>query len=722
MIRTGIYFRFIAAMTALALVPLLFLGASLLNISERGMQAAVLELHTKLAEKLAQGLQVYFRTIDDGIRFTIGAVQHSNLKWPEKQDLLRAFIESHPDIEELSVVDKKGAEVLKVYNPSLLDKPALMSRAEDAGYREFSRAKDRTVRITPRPGQAPRLEIYYPLNAALSLRVSLLLKSLWESVGAERVGGTGYAIVVDKEGRPILYPPDRMRPELIKLLPERPIVQQALRAVSIGSMEFMNDKGELLVSAYAPVPDLGGAVIIQQPKAEAYLAATKMKRTAVIVIVFFLCAAVLIAFFMARRLTQPLLVVTQAADEVAKGTFPGEIKIETGDEIQVLADTFNRMVAQLRKYAELQVDRVLREQQKTEAILFSIVDGIIMTDNDGQVQLVNRRAREILNCGPEDSLEGRRLEEVIGVPELKSAILHLAANPGTGVLKEADLSTEQYRRFIRVSAQSVTLPGKGTKIGVVTALRDVTAEKQLDKMKEEFLHSITHDLRNPIGSIIGFSEFLVKGVVGVLNEQQAGMVGSIQKSASRLLAMVNNILDAAKMEAGKLDVKLKSTSLAGVAGHAIDILGALAQRRGITMELQAEEEFTIHVDGDLVERVFANLIGNAIKFAAENGRITVSISDDGDSLKGSVKDDGPGIPPAYVDKIFEKFEQIPGQRQGGTGLGLTICRHIVEAHLGRIWVESELGKGASFCFTLPKDLGYDESGRVIRKPKVPSEA
>jgi signal transduction histidine kinase len=268
---------------------------------------------------------------------------------------------------------------------------------------------------------------------------------------------------------------------------------------------------------------------------------------------------------------------------------------------------------------------------------------------------------------------------------------------------------------VRVLSRPVVIPGKGSQVGVVTALRDVTLERELDKMKEEFLHSITHDLRNPVGSVIGFTEFLLKGVVGVLNEQQKGMVSSISKASTRLLSMINNILDAAKMETGKIEVKIKPIALAGVAGHAIDVLGALAQRRGIKMELAAQEEFSILADGDLMERVFANLLGNAIKFAAEDGKIIISIVDNGDNcLKACVADDGEGIPEQYLHKIFEKFEQVPGQRRGGTGLGLTICKYIVEAHLGRIWVESEVGKGARFYFTVPKDLGYNGDGEVVR--------
>jgi len=296
---------------------------------------------------------------------------------------------------------------------------------------------------------------------------------------------------------------------------------------------------------------------------------------------------------------------------------------------------------------------------------------------------------------------------------LKAAVLEAATKPGAEEIKEVNLSTDVQRLFYRVFAQPLISPSRNVRHGVVIAVRDVTFEKELDQMKEEFLHSITHDLRNPVGSILGFLDFLQKGVVGVLNAQQKSMVETMHRSASRLLGLVNNILDLAKMESGRVDVSLKEASLAGLAGQGIELLSALAQRRGIVMELAAEEEFTTTLDPDQIGRVVQNLLGNAIKFSPDDGKIRVSIKDDAARYVVCVADSGPGIPAAYRDKIFKKFEQVPGQRHGGTGLGLTISKRFVEAHKGEIWVESEVGQGARFFFSIPKRLSKDEAGDVV---------
>jgi signal transduction histidine kinase len=282
-----------------------------------------------------------------------------------------------------------------------------------------------------------------------------------------------------------------------------------------------------------------------------------------------------------------------------------------------------------------------------------------------------------------------------------------------------DLSTPESRRFIRATASPVVTPGRAAELGTVFALRDVTLERELEKMKEDFLHYITHDLRNPLGSAVGFLDILLKGTTGVLNADQHSIVSSVRRSTTRLMGLINNILDIAKMEAGRVRLQLKPTSLAGIAGRSIGILEQLGKAKRLKVRLDAAEEFTVMADGDMIERVFTNLLGNAIKFTPEAGAITLSLRDDGTNIVCGVEDTGEGIPPEYLSRVFEKFEQVQGNRRGGTGLGLTISRFFVESHLGRIWVESEVGRGSRFYFTVPKNLVADEDGRVRLGETVP---
>ncbi|MCK5357704.1 MAG: HAMP domain-containing histidine kinase, partial [Elusimicrobiales bacterium] len=226
-------------------------------------------------------------------------------------------------------------------------------------------------------------------------------------------------------------------------------------------------------------------------------------------------------------------------------------------------------------------------------------------------------------------------------------------------------------------------------------------------------HSITHDLRNPMGAIKGFVEFLIKELPGPINSAQKKMLISIDRASFRLLGMINNMLDIAKMEAGKMDIKIEKFSVEDMAERVIDLMESLGQRKRIKFLVASDGDMEYEGDSGLIERVFINLIGNAIKFTPEDGTITLGFKDDGKNLVAYVQDTGDGIPSEYVEKIFDKFEQVKGQSAGGTGLGLTISKYVAEAHLGRIWAESEMGKGAKFIFSLPKNLSKDENGNVI---------
>lgn len=709
-LKSGLFLKFISVMGAVALIPVVFLGFKLTNISRSGIQDAVLELHTQLAEKLAEQVDDYFKVSNEKISFALDALQ-KRLDWPEKQQLLRSLIETHADIVEISMVSPQGKELLKVYNPDLSTEQALVSHAEEQGFKQFLRTGKRTLELA-RGGAIPALVIYYPMNKVVMARVVVSLRNLAARIGDERVGGTGFAVLIDEHGDPLLYPEERLSAEQRAGFSQWAIVRSALQSNSVGSGEF-DGKGGAWVGAYAPVASIGSAVVILQSRDEAYRAAVEMKRTAVGMIIGAILAAILGATLFARRLTEPLFTLSRAAEAVSRGDFTSNVQIQTGDELQDLAETFNRMTAQLRSYSVLQIDRLIAEQRKTAAILYSINDGILMAGKDGRVQLANRKCLEMFGLDAAEAAEGKTIMELFPDSPLREAVMQAALSPKPEVSKDVDLSTEQTHRYLRVTGHPVVSPGRGAALGVVVALRDVTLETELDKMKEEFLHYVTHDLRNPLGSAMGFLDVLMKGTAGVLNPDQHSIVSSVKRSTSRLMSMVNNILDIAKMESGRIRLGLKNVSIAGIAGRSISILESLAAGKKVHMKLAVAEEFSLDVDPDLIERVFTNLIGNAIKYTPENGTITVSVADGDGSLKCCVEDTGEGIPAEFLEKIFQKFEQVTGQRRGGTGLGLTIARFFVESHLGRIWVESDLGKGSRFYFTLPKNLAVNKAGEVV---------
>jgi PAS domain S-box-containing protein len=708
-LRSGLFRRVATVMGALALIPVSVLSWKILQSNSAAVQGAVLELHVKLAEKTAEQVEGWVDSVDQRLKIAVVGLR-ARMDWTDKQELTRSLVEAGTGIASVTLLRENGGAILEAFSPVLTGAPtSLEPKIARAALRRAIAHKGGAEILRGPAG--PMLVLHRPIQGGVYARVVVPLRDLAERIAAERVGGTGFAVLVDGDGR-ALSADKTPRGLDLATLPQWSITRSALASGgSVGSSEFVGPDGVARVGAYAPLPVLGGAVLVLQNREEAYLASTEARRTAGLAVVATLLVTLFASFFLARALTAPLLALTRAAEAVARGDFLASVDIHTGDELQELAETFNTMTARLRSYSVLQVDRLIAEQRKTEAILFSIAEGIVMADREGRVQLANRQAREMFGLAADADIDGRPLTEALPAGPLRDALVAVSKEPGKG-FKEADLSDPQKRKILRVASSSVVTPGRGSELGIVFALRDVTLERELEMMKDDFLHYITHDLRNPLGSAMGFLDVLAKGTAGVLNADQTSIVASVRRSTSRLMAMINNILDIAKMESGRAKLQLKTLSLSGVAGRAIDILEQLAKAKKISVHLVAIEEFSIDGDSDMLERVFTNLLGNAIKFAPDGGTITVTITEGDGELISCVEDNGDGIPPEHLQRVFEKFEQVPGQRRGGTGLGLTITRYFVEAHFGRIWVESEPGHGARFYFTIKKGLTLLPDGTV----------
>jgi signal transduction histidine kinase/CheY-like chemotaxis protein len=226
--------------------------------------------------------------------------------------------------------------------------------------------------------------------------------------------------------------------------------------------------------------------------------------------------------------------------------------------------------------------------------------------------------------------------------------------------------------------------------------------ERLNELKSDFLASMSHDLRTPLNSILGFSDLLTQGRAGVLNSRQQEFVNHVRGAADHLLSLINDVLDLAKVEAGRIDLQPEHMVLGEVLGEVLPSLQGIAVQKGITLDTP-EDHHSLYADRLRFKQIISNLVGNAIKFTPSGGRVSVSAVSSSEGIRIDVLDTGVGIAPEELVSIFEKFYQARSSPQihGGTGLGLTITKKLVEQHGGKIWVESELGAGSRFVFTLP---------------------
>ena len=713
--RFRLLHKFVAILALVSVLPMALLGWRLIAMGQLGVRTAIMELNLAAADKISSDFNAYIRSADAALRSAMNAM--AQMDWENKQIMLTALLETRPEITQISALSKEGAEIVKFLPPSAGAGGELKKFGGEPGFKA-ARKGARHISVDHRTKMAV---LYYPFGKDMVLRSELDLPAFIDSLDLKMIGEAGFPVILDGAGKPMAWP-GGVSSAAAEAAAAWEISRNAVKSLSSASAEFLDARGSAMLGAYSPISELGGAVVVGQPEEVAYKYAMFMKWQAILAVALFLLVAVGAGWFLSRSLTRPITALTRAAEFVAAGDFNRKAEVTTSDELRDLADTFNTMVAQLKAYSELQVDRIIREQKNTEAILFSTEDGILMADMDGRVQVANRKARSVLGIPEEAPVEGKELQSLISSEVIKEPVLDVFGSRKEKYFREIQLTQETSERFFKCFSTPIVAPGHEEPIGRLIGFYDITLDKQLARMKDEFLHSITHDLRNPMGAIKGFVEFMLKEIPGPVNEAQKKMLVSIDRAAFRLLGMINNILDSAKMEAGKMEISLAPVNLREVALRVNSLMESLGQRKKIRFEVEGPETLTVSADAGLMERMFTNLIGNSIKFTPENGAITTGFSDDGDHVTAWVRDTGDGIPPEYLSKVFEKFEQVKGQKAGGTGLGLTICKFVAASHLGRIWAESEPGKGAKFLFTIPKNLGKDEAGRVVVKAGSVPEA
>lgn len=700
-------------MVSLAAIPVIITGWQLIEINRKGLEGTILELHTHLAESLSEKINTYLEHLENQMQFVIKSITEAK---GQSQAILQALLDSDQDFVSISLVNRKGNEIFKVYNPDLLKDTTLLNLSDHRIFKQIWDTKNNKTGIIGGvyfEDAQPHIDALYKITQTHLMFATLSLSNLWKDIEKTRLGKSGYAFLVDSDGTLIAHP-DISRILKKENVRASPIVEDALQAVSVGASEYTLSNGNRIVGAYAPVPAMGWGVIIEQLKSEAFITERKSRIQASVVGLSVIVIAIVIAFFMARNLSRPIMHLINGAERVAAGDFTTQVDVHTRDELSDLSRTFNSMTRKLKEYADLQVDKIIAEKTKTEAIIFSIADGIIMTDHTGTIQLINNQALQIFDIPPDpEGFEGKKIYELVPKKPVIKTLQEIIANPQRDDIREIDLSIGETARFYKVNAGNVKAL-KGENLGIVTVVHDITLEKQIDNLKEEFLHSITHDLRNPMTSIKGFLKFLLDGVAGEINEQQKKMLTTMDRASEKLLALINDILDIAKLEAGKLDIVLEQTNVCEMGTHVIEVAQGIAQKKKITFEFSFDESLNpINVDNKLVERVITNLIGNAVKFTPDEGHIILEIKNEDNNIRVAVIDNGDGIPPDYIDKVFDKFKQVAGQRKGGTGLGLTICKYVVESHRGRIWVESKLGVGSKFIFTIPKNLTETKDGKIV---------
>ncbi len=431
---------------------------------------------------------------------------------------------------------------------------------------------------------------------------------------------------------------------------------------------------------------------------------------ATFIIIVISVLAILLSIFASIRFTRtilrPVRKTTETVRRIGRGQLNQKIEIVSDDEIAELGREFNKMTSRLEAYQKMNIDRILREKKKSEAIVAGIPVSIIVTDEDNRLSLMNELAMKVLDI-PDGGWQGKTIRQV--VPDQQLANLLSAGEGENETSKDAQRSLisitkdEQelhfFLRRIRISDNG------GQVLGVVTLLQDVTSFKNLDRLKSEFMATISHEIKTPLTSINMVVDILLKGVRGELNDDQRDLLTDAKKDCQRLRGLVTDLLDLSKLESGKNRMNFRPIKFDDLLDDALQPLRLPIREKQIELNIHADASLPeFEADVHHLSRVLTNLLENAVQHTPVSGKITVEARIAEDQFRICVADNGPGIPEDALDLIFDKFVQVKNFKdaaEGNIGLGLAISKEIIRAHGGEVWVESQVGQGSRFYFAIP---------------------
>jgi two-component system, OmpR family, phosphate regulon sensor histidine kinase PhoR len=483
---------------------------------------------------------------------------------------------------------------------------------------------------------------------------------------------------------------------------DRPEIRQALKG-SVGSaVRFSGTLRQRMLYVAIPIPDkhksaLYGVIRISI----ATDAIDEQLRTLQIRIalggVIIAVLASLVCLAISRRITRPIEAMRQGAARYARGDLSHRLHPPETRELAGLAAAMNQMAQDL----EERIQAVIRQRNESQAVLSSMVEGVIALDREERIMHLNQAAARLLNRRV-DYLRGRSIQEV-----MRNRDLHHLVNTtlSEGANTEGDITLYQNGdQIFNIRCTSLMDPG-GISIGALLVINDVTQLRRLENMRSDFAANVSHEIKTPLTAIQGFVETLHQGAVDDPAEVDR-FLGIIQKHVRRLTAIIDDLMRLSRLEQDQESRRLAMETglVADVIRTAVGLCRGKADERRITVEVACEEGLTAEMDAELMEQAVVNLLDNAIKYSLAGSRIEVGARRHHEEIRIHVRDQGMGIPSGHLSRLFERFYRVDKARSrnmGGTGLGLAIVKHIIQAHGGQVTVQSAQQRGSTFTLHLP---------------------
>lgn len=480
--------------------------------------------------------------------------------------------------------------------------------------------------------------------------------------------------------------------ELSKVFKEKIEVQKVYSLSSNHSSEQASKYSIIGVPLHLD-SDENGAVFIYQSLEVVRKTTHEMTKYILLVAGVAIILTTIFAFFLSTRITAPLIKMREAAFEVARGKFDTKVPILTHDEIGELATAFNQMGRQLK----FNMNALNQEKEQLSSILSSMADGVITFNRDGTILITNPPADRFLQYWYYE--KGGNSTNAEEIPSQVMELFQQAVDTETEQIGEISLQGRNWVILVSPLYSNQFIRG------AVAVLRDMTEERKLEKMRKDFIANVSHELRTPISMLQGYSEAIVDDIAES-QEEKKEMAKVIYDESLRMGRLVNELLDLARMEAGHIQLTKEIVNLSTFMNRIIHKFQGLAKEHSIQISSEVGSDIPdLSFDPDRIEQVLTNLIDNAIRHTPGEGSVMLRVNENDFGVKVEVTDSGSGIPEEDLPFVFERFYKADKARtrgRAGTGLGLAIAKNIIDAHHGHISVQSKMGHGTTFTFSLPR--------------------
>jgi two-component system phosphate regulon sensor histidine kinase PhoR len=491
-------------------------------------------------------------------------------------------------------------------------------------------------------------------------------------------------------------------PSIMENHGDRPEFKDALEKGIGRSLRFSSTLDKNMMYLALPVEEQGRIVAVMRTSIPATAIDENLRtiyhKIVLSVVIVAVCAAG-ISLVISHKISRPIEQMKETAQRFAAGRFELRVPIPKQSELADLAQALNEMARQLQD----RINTITRQRNEVEAILSSMIEGVLAVDVKGRIVSINKAAAKFLSTDPAQA-KGRMVEDVVRNTEFQEFIQDIL-NDEQPSQTDVVLSGRK-DRIVRLNGARLT-DSHGDKSGAAVVLSDMTQMRRLEDVRRDFVANVSHELRTPITSIKGFAETLLEGAIKE-PEKAERFVRIIAKHSDRLNAIVEDLLSLSSLEEGRQTRKItfEQASIHPVLNSVVAMSTIKAEEKEITVELDCDEGIQARINTVLLEQAVLNLVDNAIKYSEPKNQVRIEARKAGQMITIAVRDSGCGIGQEHQGRIFERFYVVDKSRSrklGGTGLGLAIVKHIAEVHGGYVTLESAPGLGSTFTIHLPAD-------------------